>query len=66
MSRLEKSENPTTYLILSGEGNIDTEHQFCMELPTIEEAELHFDNFKKGQFKDTYLFIYEAKKIREA
>lgn len=55
----------TSYLILSGEGNIDTEHQFCMELTTLEEANSHFNNFKRGQFKDTYLFIYEAKKIRE-
>ena len=55
----------TSYLILSGEGNIDTEHQFCMELTTLEEANFHFNNFKHGQFKDTYLFIYEAKKIRE-
>ncbi len=55
----------TSYLLLSGEGNIDTEHQFCMELTTLEEANYHFDNFKRGQFKDTYLFIYEAKKIRE-
>lgn len=55
----------TSYLILSGEGNIDTKHQFCMELTTLEEANFHFNNFKRGQFKDTYLFIYEAKKIRE-
>jgi hypothetical protein len=51
---------------LSGEGNIDTEHQFCMECKTLEEAHYHFDNLKRGQFADTYLFIYEAKKIREA
>lgn len=55
----------TSYLILSGEGNIDTEHQFCMELNTLEEANFYFNNFKRGQFKDTNLFIYEAKKIRE-
>lgn len=55
----------TVFLILSGEGNIDTEHQFCMELPTLEEANLHFDRFKKGEFKETYLFIFEAKKLRE-
>jgi hypothetical protein len=56
----------TSYLILSGEGNIDTEHQFCMDCKTLEEANYHFDNLKRGQYADTYLFIYEAKKIREA
>lgn len=54
------------YLILSGEGNIDTEHQFCMECSTLEEANRYFENFKRGEFKDTYLFIYEAVKLREA
>ena len=53
------------YLILSGEGNIETEHQFCMECSSLEEANEYFDSFKKGQFKETYLFIYEASKLRE-
>ena len=56
----------TSYLILSGEGNIDTEHRFCMECKTLDEANHYFDNFKRGEFADTNLFIYEAKKIREA
>jgi len=55
-----------SYLILSGEGNIDTEHQFCMECKTLEEANKHFDNFKRGEFSETYLYIYEAVKVREA
>lgn len=55
-----------SYLILSGEGNIDTEHQFCMECKTLEEANKYFDNFKRGEFSETYLYIYEAVKVREA
>lgn len=55
----------SSYLLLSGEGDMDTEHLFCMELSTIKEANYYFDDFKRGQFKNTYLFIYEAKKIRE-
>ena len=34
------------YLILSGEGNIETEHQFCMECSSLEEANEYFDSFK--------------------
>lgn len=60
---MEKEE--TVYLVLSGEGNIDTEHQFCMECKTPEDANAFFDKLKKGEFKETYLFIFEAKKIRE-
>jgi hypothetical protein len=55
-----------SYLILSGEGNIDTKHQFCMECKTLEEANKYFDNFKRGEFAETYLYIYEAVKVREA
>jgi hypothetical protein len=65
-SNIDQPVVSTSYLILSGEGNTDTEHQFCMELTTLDEANFHFENFKRGQFKDTNLFIFEAKKIREA
>jgi len=54
------------YLILSGEGNINTAHQFCIECLTLEEANHYFDIFKRGLFKDTNLFIYEAVKLRES
>ena len=71
MIKLEQKENlnisdvSTHFLILSGEGNHQTEHQFVMELNTLEEANEHFDKLKKGEFDSTYLFIYEAKKLRE-
>ena len=65
-SALNIADVSTSYLILSGEGNIDTEHRFCMECKTLDEANHYFDNFKRGEFADTNLFIYEAKKIREA
>ena len=55
-----------SYLILSGEGNIYTEHQFCMDCKTLKEANRYFDNFKLGEFAETYLYIYEAVKVREA
>jgi len=63
---LQQGAVSLSYLILSGEGNIDTEHQFCMECKTLEEANKHFDNFKRGEFAETYLYIYEAVKVREA
>lgn len=65
-SALHKTYVSRSYLILSGEGNIDTEHQFCMECKTLEEANKYFDNFKRGEFAKTYLYIYEAVKVREA
>jgi len=55
----------TRYLILSGEGGSQTEHQFLMELDTLEEANEQFDKLKKSEFDGTYLYIYEAKKLRE-
>ena len=63
---LQQTDDSRSYLILSGEGNIDTEHQFCMECKTLEEANKYFDNFKRGEFAETYLYIYEAVKLREA
>jgi len=63
---LQQGAVSRSYLILSGEGNIDTEHQFCMECKTLEEANKYFDNFKRGEFAETYLYIYEAFKVREA
>lgn len=53
------------YLILSGEGGFRTEHSFLMECETLEEANEEFEKFKVGEFKDTYLFIYKAVKIKE-
>ena len=63
--KLGISDVSTRFLILSGEGGHQTEHQFVMELNTLEEANEHFDEFKKGEFDGTYLYIYEAKKLRE-
>lgn len=65
-SDMKRKQVSTSYLILSGEGNTDTEHQFCMECKALKEADHYFDNFKRGKFIETNLFIYEAKKIREA
>ena len=62
----QQTDLSRSYLILSGEGNIDTEYQFCMECKTLEEANKYFDNFKRGEFAETYLYIYEAVKVREA
>lgn len=53
------------YLILSGEGGFRTEHSFLMECDTLEEANEEFEKFKAGEYKDTYLFIYKAIKIKE-
>lgn len=53
------------YLILSGEGGFRTEHSFLMECDSLEEASEEFDKFKTGEYKDTYLFIYKAIKIKE-
>ncbi|HET8861376.1 hypothetical protein [Marivirga sp.] len=64
-SELNISDVSTRFLILSGEGGHQTEHQFVMELNTLEEANVYFDKLKKGEFDGTYLFIYEAKKLRE-
>jgi hypothetical protein len=62
----KKTKKPkVSFLILSGEGSSSTEFQFCMELDTLEKANKHFNSFKEGIFKDTYLFIYKAEKIRE-
>jgi hypothetical protein len=62
---LNISDVSTRFLILSGEGGYQTEHQFVMELNTLEEANEEFDKLKKGEFDGTYLYIYEAKKLRE-
>jgi len=64
-SELNISDGNTRYLILSGEGGHQTEHQFVMELNTLEEANKEFDELKESEFDSTYLYIYEAKKIRE-
>ena len=53
------------YLILSGEGSYETEHQFVMGCHTLEEANTEFDNFKNGTYKDTELSIYHGTKIRK-
>lgn len=62
---LNISDVSTRYLILSGEGGSQTEHQFVMELDTLEEANEQFDELKKNEFDGTYLYIYVAKKLRE-
>ena len=62
---LHKTDVSRSYLILSGEGNIDTEHQFCAEFDDIDKCNAFFDRLKSGEFKDTYLYIYEAVKLRE-
>lgn len=64
-SALHKTAVSRSYLILSGEGNIDTEHQFCAEFDDIDKCNAFFDRLKSGEFKDTYLYIYEAVKLRE-
>jgi hypothetical protein len=64
-SELNISDVSTRFLILSGEGGHQTENQFVMELNTLEEANEEFDKLKKGEFDGTYLYIYEAKKLRE-
>lgn len=62
---LQQTAVSRSYLILSGEGNIDTEHQFCAEFDDIDKCNAFFDHLKSGEFKDTYLYIYEAVKLRE-
>ena len=62
---LRKTDVSRSYLILSGEGNIDTEHQFCAEFDDIDKCNAFFDRLKSGEFKNTYLYIYEAVKLRE-
>ena len=64
-SEVKKLRLSAVFLILSGEGGHQTEHQFVMELNTLEEAHEHFDELKKGEFDGTYLYIYEAIKLRE-
>lgn len=64
-SALHKTNVSRRYLILSGEGNIDTEHQFCADFDDIHKCNAFFDHLKSGEFKDTYLYIYEAVKLRE-
>lgn len=56
----------TVFLILSGEGNIETEHQFCAEFKDIDRCNEFYDNLKENEFKETCLYIYEAKLIRES
>jgi aspartate carbamoyltransferase catalytic subunit len=53
------------YLILSGEGNHETEYQFLMECSTLEDADNYFEKFKSGRYANTTLYIYHAKLIRE-
>jgi len=53
------------FLILSGEGSSDTENQFVMECSSVDDANENFDTFKKGEFKNTNLYIFEAKLLRE-
>jgi uncharacterized membrane-anchored protein YitT (DUF2179 family) len=62
---LNISDVSTRYLILSGEGGYETQHQFVMELDSLKEANTQFSALKSSVYKDTYLYIYEAKKIRE-
>jgi len=59
------AESDKKFLILSGEGGWETENQFVMECTTREEAEENFGTFKNGTYKDTYLTIYEGKKLKE-
>jgi hypothetical protein len=54
-----------SYLILSGEGNHETEHQFVMSCDTLNEAEKEFESLKKTTYSTTYLFIYKAVKLKE-
>jgi len=62
-----KSElkNDIKYLILSGEGDSKHEYQFVMSTKSLIEANEEFDDFKTGDFKNTYLYIYKGEKIRE-
>ena len=62
---LQQTAALSSYLILSGEGNIDTEHQFCAEFDDIDKCNAIFDRLKSNEFKDTYLYIYKAVKLRE-
>lgn len=59
------TDSDTRYLILSGEGTHDTEHQFVMGLSSLKQANIEFDELKKTHYKNTYLYIYEAKLLRE-
>lgn len=59
------AEGDKKFLILSGEGGWETENQFVMECTTREEADEHFGTFKNGTYKDTYLMIYEGKKLKD-
>lgn len=59
------TEDEKKFLILSGEGSWETENQFVMECSTVEEANDEFRKFKNGTYKDTYLSIYEAKKLKD-
>lgn len=61
----ENLENNTKYLILSGEGDTNYNFLFCMEQDTLEDANRWFNIYKSNEFKNTYLYIYEAKKLRE-
>ena len=63
--KLDIKDVSRSYLILSGEGNIDTENQFCAEFDNIDKCNAFFDRLKSEDFKDTYLYIYEAVKLRE-
>ena len=53
------------YLILSGEGNIDTENLFCAEFDDLAKCKEFFDRLKQDEFKETCLYIYEAVKLIE-
>ena len=57
-------ESETKFLILSGEGSHLTEYQFAMGLDSLEEAEKEYRKLKQGEYKDTWLYIYEAIMIK--
>lgn len=58
------SKEEFKFLILSGEGSHLTEYQFAMELDNLEEAEKEYKKLKQGEYKDTWLYIYEGKMIK--
>jgi hypothetical protein len=53
------------YLILSGEGGHDTEHQFIMECTDLEDATINLNNLKEGTYENTTLYIYKAVQLCE-
>jgi len=53
------------YLILSGEGRHDTEHQFIMECTDLEDATINLNDLKEGEYENTTLYIYKAVQLCE-